>query len=290
MRQVGWLVAWSLLAAPSLGEQIVMTPIAASVTSPAGRWRWLDVADQPYAAAFRESYRYELATVTVDYVARGERLAGRLQARGLKPSFAYQIKLHAEPGSGCAEALGRAGRWWQEEWDGQGWARGWNLNDKGDGTSPNPNDTMYQQRVAIAEPTSPTGRKYRFTPYLILGYFVTDARGRADVPFAADSSYHVLWRSDQRPREPRDGPAWEATFDADPVSDRAYDRDHPERTVSLFGEWERLPTGGLTLAPGDYEVTLFLTEESFHGSGGELAGGWAAALGAPLRFAIQAPR
>ncbi len=71
---------------------------------------------------------------------------------------------------------------------------------------------------------------------------------------------------------------------ADPVS--AYDVDYPESTVSVFGEWERLPVGGVTLPLGDYEGQFILTEESFHGSG--LAGGWAAAMGAPAVFHLVA--
>jgi hypothetical protein len=70
----------------------------------------------------------------------------------------------------------------------------------------------------------------------------------------------------------------------DPVS--AYDVDYPESTVSVFGEWERLPGGGVTLPVGDYEGQFILTEESFHGSG--LAGGWAAAMGAPAMFHLVA--
>lgn len=283
------VLAIGLLLSPTTAEQVALAPIGAGVTSPEGHYRWLDVADQPYAASFRQSYRYELATVTVTYEPRGEVFGGQLTARGLKPNFAYQIKLHAEPGKEGFESLGRAGRWWQEEWGGNGWVRGWNLNDKGDGSSPNPNDLLYQQRSGVLDPSSPTGRKYRFTAYLILGYFVTDERGRAAVEFAADRSFHVLWKSDQRPRDERDGATVTATFDPDPVADRAYDDDFAVATASVYGEWERLPVGGLRLAPGGYEVTLYLTEESFHGSGGELAGGWAAALGAPIRFEITPP-
>jgi hypothetical protein len=29
--------------------------------------------------------------------------------------------------------------------------------------------------------------------------------------------------------------------------------DYPEATVNVFGEWERLPVGGVTLPLGDYE-------------------------------------
>ena len=67
----------------------------------------------------------------------------------------------------------------------------------------------------------------------------------------------------------------------------AYDVDYAEASVTVFGEWERLPVGGVTLPTGLYEADFVLTEESFHGSG--LAGGWAAAMGVRIGFEIVAP-
>ena len=43
---------------------------------------------------------------------------------------------------------------------------------------------------------------------------------------------------------------------------------------------------GSSLTLGEYEGQFILTEESFHGSG--LAGGWAAAMGAPALFHLVA--
>jgi hypothetical protein len=66
----------------------------------------------------------------------------------------------------------------------------------------------------------------------------------------------------------QDGPLKKTTFtggDPDPAG--AYDIVYPETTVGIFGEWERLPIGGINLLPGEYEGQLVLTEESFHGSG-----------------------
>ena len=66
----------------------------------------------------------------------------------------------------------------------------------------------------------------------------------------------------------------------------AYDVDYPTQTVSIFGEWERLPVGGIFLALGSYNCEFFLTEESFHAAGVPYAGNWAAAMGAPIEFQI----
>jgi hypothetical protein len=67
----------------------------------------------------------------------------------------------------------------------------------------------------------------------------------------------------------------------------AYDTDYEGATVSIFGEWERLPVGSVFLPNGSYEAEFVLTEESFHGSGDDqYDGDWAAAMGAPTDFSI----
>lgn len=281
-----WLLALAVLGAVLAPSGHVRTaaretavrlrPAAGGLTSPTGAYRWLDVADRPYGAAFCRRFRYRDVDVRVRCRARGSRFAGRLTARGLKPDFAYQLKLVGTPGTATNERLGLAGRWWEETWANGAWTAGANLNDKGDGMAPSPNDRMYLlHRDAPGD--GPGGRRYRHTGYLAFAIFVTDARGRADVPFAAADSFHVFWKTSQRPPAVGDGP----------VTTRAVGPD-PAQTVGLYGEWERLPAGGVRLPPGDYRCRLVLTEESFHGTA-PLAGAWAAALAAPVRFRITAP-
>jgi len=178
-------------------------------------YRWVDVADQEYSASYRDSYSYDQAQVSIDYAPTGDTFAGSLSAANLKPNFAYQVKLAAEPGTYTNERIGLAGRWWQEEWNGADWVNGHNLNDKGEGTSPNPNDDVYYANKDIPDPTSPTGLKYRYTGYLVFDYFITDEDGNAELSFEADSSYHVLWKTTQNTWTTLDGPIESATFDAD---------------------------------------------------------------------------
>jgi hypothetical protein len=267
----------------------MLADIDSGQTSPAGNYRWMDVADQLYAAAYGDDYDYTQSTVEARFFTGATTFHGFLTAGNLKPHFAYQVKLVGTPGTDANEALGLTGRWWQEEWNGTAWANGQNLNNKGDGTSPNPNDDTYFDRRDIADPTSPTGLRYRYTAYLVFDYFITDEFGDALVSFQADSSFHVLWKTSQRAPSAQDGQVRSTTFDVqlpDPVS--AYDVDHPPATAAVFGEWERLPMDGLTLPAGFYEAEFILTEESFHGGG--LAGGWAAAVGAPIAFEIVTER
>jgi len=244
--------------------------------------RWLDVADQEYASGFQSSYSYDNASVQITYSKTGAYLSGTLTAANLKPNFAYQLKLVADPGTPSNELIGYSGRWWEQEWEGSSWSTGWNLNNKGDGSSPNPNDLVYKSRKDITDPTSPTGLKYKYTGYRVLDYFITDENGNASFSFIADSSYHVLWKESQRTPESGDGPVGNHTFDPDPETEPAYDTDYGESTVGVYGEWERLPANGVPLVPGMYDCRFLLTEESFHGSG--LAGWWAHAMQGDVTF------
>ncbi len=253
-----------------------------------GNFRWLDVADQPYSVSYRSGYDYSHAHVEVTYPTNTPYFQGTLVAQNLKPNFAYQVKLEGISGTSENECIGLSGRWWEEEWSDISWSNGRNLNDKGDGTAPNPNDGVYfSHRDELWTVNLPIPR-YKHSGYLVLAYFVTDKNGDATAPFTADSSYHVLWKVSQRPHSVSDGPLITATFDAD-VSD-AYDDsgedDFPLKMVQVFGEWERLPLGDVTLRGGSYAASLLLTEESFHGSVESFAGVWAAAMYAPVSFAI----
>ena len=266
---------------------VALSDVDSGLTSPAGDYRWLNVADQPYAAGYRSAYNYTYASVQVNYEPVATVFRGSLAATNLKCNFAYQLKLVGTPGTAANERIGLAGRWWQEEWDcaTSKWVNGWNLNDKGSGTAPNPNDLVYFSRRDAPDASSPTGRHYRYTAYVVFAYFVTDDCGNAALSFEADSSYHVLWKTSQLARTALDGPVKSASFD--PVaSNPAYGADLPPASAGVFGEWERLPVGGLSPGYGSYACQALLTEESFHGSGGTYAGGWAAAMAGTVAFVI----
>jgi hypothetical protein len=279
---------------------ITLQDIDSGLTSSTGDYRWLDVANQLYSEGYQTSYDYTQANVGVTYELTGEVLSGTLTATNLKPNFAYQLKLVGYSDTVDNERIGLAGRWWQEEWNGTQWTNGQNLNNKGDGSSPNPNDITYFSRRDTPDATSPSGLHYRYTGYLVFDYFITDENGNLVLPFETDSSYHVLWATNDsdgndgtghRDRTSSDGPLVESTFDADlstAYPDTGED-DYTPKTVGVFGEWERLPVGGIYLQVGDYLAQMILTEESFHGSGGTLSGSWAGAMGADIQFSIVSP-
>lgn len=271
--------------AMSCQRTVTLADIDSGTTSPTGQYRWMDVADNIYAESYRNSYNYTKADVSIYYTTDANMLYGTLSAGNLKPNFAYQVKLVGTPGTTSNELIGLTGRWWQEEWNGTTWVNGQNLNNKGDGLSPNPNDAVYFSRRDVNDPTSPTGKHYCFTGYLVFDYFITDANGDATVAFEMDSSYHVLWKTSQRAHTPDDGPIESAVFDPDPCS-AAYDTDYGVSSAEVYGEWERLPVGGVYLPSGEYDVAFLLTEESFHSCGTQYGGCWAAAMSGAAYFSI----
>ena len=273
------------------GDTVELSDIDSGLTSPTGEYRWRDAADQLYSADYRDTYNYTQASVQVVFDAMGSPLHGTLTAVNLKPNFVYQVKLVGTPGSTANESIGLAGRWWQEMWDGTDWTGGQNLNNKGDGSFPNPNDQVYFQRRDLTDPTSPTGHHYRYTGYLAFAFFMTDDEGDAVLEFETGSSFHVFWKTSQREPAADDGPVTSTTFDADesPAYNDTGGDDYPLQSVGIFGEWERLPMGGVNLQPGAYQVQIILTEESFHASSSSYGGNWAGAMSADFHFCITHP-
>jgi hypothetical protein len=241
--------------------------------------RWKDIADRAYGPAFTQSYcyQYELANLELTWDPGAQPPSGRLVARRLKPNFAYQLKLMGRQGLLGPEAqdnrwdqqawasyqLGQCGRWWCEDCD-------WNTYD---------GDLRWHVR-----------RGHKVVGYIVFDWFVTDAEGRADVSFTVESSYHVLWQTGQRKPGRSDSSPRSYTLQR---GEYAYAGGAPEpaRKVKLFGEWEsgRSLPGQLELPPGEYEVFLNLTEESFHASSAEGGGHWAQVLEAPIRFTVAPP-
>ena len=285
-KKTDWTIALQPMSNGGLIEKVGFVPVDPYLTSPSGTYRWLDIADQAYGTSYRSSYNYSQASVELAYCTEGNGLQGLLKATNLKPNFAYQLKLVGTPGTVDNERIGLAGRWWQEEWTGTTWANGQNLNNKGDGSSPNPNDLTYFSRRDIKDASSPTDNHYRYTGYLVFNYFITDGNGSTALQFETGNCNHVIWKTTQQSKTANDGPLKTSSFDPTP-SQAAYDTDYPSNTISIFGEWERLPMGQVNLQPGEYSCQIVLTEESFHGSGGTLAGNWAGAVTANIMFTIN---
>jgi hypothetical protein len=252
---------------------VTLCPIGDVTTWPDTPFRWKDIADNLYATSYMDSFDYGSPLVTVSFYETGGTFAGSITGEGLKPNFAYQMKLVGKPESDTLwgdtgddwsnEQIGYTGRWWRKQ--------------------PNPgntNDADYE--------THKDDPNYIFEGYLLFSYFVTDENGDIAQDFYLDSSFHVLWKTSQRAPSANDSDPTTHTLDS--FIPPAYDQSYDSTEVSLYAEWEsgRALPGEATLTPGAYDVRFILTEESFHQSG--LGGYWAAALGGnPVQFAVIDP-
>jgi len=275
-------MALGLALVPSLAATesitVPLTPMPLVTTTDTSTYRGKDVANNFYAADFFaphfSGYTDRMATVT--YETTGGTFRGRLVVRGLKPNFAYQLKLvgrptkmfGAEGDDATNEKLGFTGRWWFKQ-----------VNDT--------TDEIYRARKDDPD--------FLAQGYLIFDHFITDRYGNATVDFAAAHSGHVLWRcgnpdlpgsalpqpKDTRPRYRRVVARRDTGF--------GYDRDYAPQRIGVWMEIERKTAGETVLPLGDYFCRLLLTEESFHESG-EGAGFWASALGVEeARFTLTDP-
>ena len=197
----------------------------------------------------------------VEYEARAETLRGRLTAGGLKPWFVYQLKLvGSAPVRGAREQdnegvpawsswqLGRMGRWWCEDC-------GWNLAD--------------------ADLADHIKQGHDVRGYVLFDWFVTDAR-RCQPPLSLDSSLHVLWKVGQRDEGPNDSaPRWYGI--ARPSYAYAPADARTSAEIGVYGEWEptRAKIGRLVVPPGEYQVRLNLTEETWHANSPSRESPWA---------------
>jgi hypothetical protein len=249
-------------------DVINLHPISGSASNN----RWMDIADNLYSPTYQDVFTYALPIVTVSYDNTSDTFTGTLTAIGLKPNFAYQMKLvgNSYTDDWTNEHLGFAGRWWRVQPD-----------------PGNSNDTDYD--IHKDDPD------YIYQGYLFFDYFLTDQQGNATVNFSANSSYHVLWASNDSTgvgtghKIPgvNDSAIVYSDFTASPaINSDAYSTDYGNAHVGVFAEWEsgRALPAQLSLTPGEYHCSLVLTEESFHQSG--LGGGWASVLEGDINFTI----
>ncbi|MCK9995666.1 MAG: T9SS type A sorting domain-containing protein [Candidatus Krumholzibacteria bacterium] len=229
------------------------------VTSPSSFvYRWADLDQNSYAQTYVDAYSYDDydVVVTVTYETGEPTFTGHLSAVNLKPNFAYQLKLVGKPTGSWGtegddatnERIGYAGRWWEVA----------------PGTG-NRDDTYYEAHK--------NDSAYIFEAYLLFDFFLTDPDGNAELDFALDSSYHVLFWDWQGSPGSCDKPMKTTTVSG-LATDPAYDTDVGPTGVGVYPQIQRLCNGLTVLPQAAYNCRILLTEESFHTSDG----GWAPAM------------
>ena len=234
---------------------------------------------------------------------------GHISARGLKPNFAYQLKLAGKPvsgprGTGMAQsyvsvtnktpggapavhavldANGGALPVNGDDWTNQqlGYAGRWWNDSNASGNTNAITDSVYGAN------TTDTIYGYQF-----LGDFVTDAKGNAETDISGNRSFHITWQDCQN--GPKDV-FWKSFslsgfLDAsNPPHYYGYgafapsmgDASHGENGRSKVSLWYELQAGRpdpVVLPVGTYHCRLLVTEETFHNlygaTSGELGGKW----------------
>ena len=244
------------------------------------RERWRDIADNPLHAfqTGTQSFSYhennssaKAPQVTLSYSTSPPvpYFIGRIDARGLKPNFAYQLKLVGKPTKGrrgwgvygsafANESLGYAGRWWC----------GHPIHASGT----NFDDAHFLNEYKNALP----GMEHNMYGYIYMGQFITDSAGEAHTMFYGDYPYHISWASWQggakdvlHGRFPvRSAVVGDITVGNAPGAGWAkvygYGSPPPSSSVTLYYENEPGRTQPLTLPAGVYRCQFLITEESFH--------------------------
>ncbi len=227
--------------------------------------RWLDIAGNIYSTDFIRNFSYTRhppeVRVTVDRKAATFR--GRIQAKGLKPNFAYQIKLMGNHRR-CPdtfETIGYLGRW------------------RLPGPGTNYTDSDYRSWPD----------KSQIQSYILFDYLVTDRNGNAIKDFAMDSSLHVLFNASYQWKGGPDDSS-HRIYRITPDNPDIYAVPSDQSTIErIWAESEKAPgrpkIRALKLPPGTYNAELILTEESFHSVGN--GGYWATVLHLPVTFEIE---
>jgi len=260
------------VAIPTMAQTggFILQPIGDVMTWPDTSFRWMDIADFFDSTGYQSFFNYGQPAVKLSFCDISSTFEGTLAASGLKPNFAYQMKLVGKPtkvyGIGgddrANEQIGYAGRC-----------------------------LLCQHNPVKADAVDYEAHKdnpnYIYEGYLLFDFFVTDEQGSASANFSADSSFHVLWATHDSTndgighRDPHieDGPVRSFEFIASPLANpEAYETDYGSARVSIYAGWEpgRSLPGQLVLPSGPYNCQFVITEESFHQTG--LGGSWAGAM------------
>ena len=231
--------------------------------------RWCDIVGNFYSTELARNFSYEDTskkyhpTVRLRINPKAETLSGRIEARGLKPNFCYQLKIKGDHRDMQSfERIGFSGRWRLGE---------------------ETNWSDYQYR-ALKD-------KSKAEAYILFDWLVTDARGNAARDLSLCQSYHVLF-----PEARSSTAMW--TYS--PIRYYEIKADNPKaymdpkvivERVPICGQCEpgRYPRGKRTmkLEPAVYTGFLALTEESFHSKEAD-GGRWATVMQVPVRFEIVA--
>lgn len=209
--------------------------------------RWRDVAENTYAASYQASYSYSQANVSVTYQQSGSNFSGTFDATGLKPNFAYQLKLQGKP---IEDPISDQ-----------------NLKDIGRSYDIALNQTIgYVVFDFIV--TDRNGEAH--CNFSLANSYHVLWKVSQRTPQPNDSSPRLVIVQGS----PEDPP--QAYLDAVGPTD-----------VEIYAQWEKGTPGNVQLPSGTYDVKFVITEESFHSSQSDPTGGyWSTVMAGDVSFII----
>lgn len=305
LRILNLLILCGLIAVLSVSSAgaTMAVPVSVGLNSyndpwPSAQERWMDISNAQYGdwltnGSPNGKYSYRTnpqVLLTYDRRPAQPYFIGHIDATGLKPNFAYQLKLLGKPvygtrGMGTAtsyidfngathtvgttpvngddwanEKVGYAGRWWDD-------------NNQFAGTNLNDSYYLNYYRNPVSGGNTDVHTIYG---YHFMGSFITDARGEAHIDFDGQYSYHIDWASWQSGiRDVLHG-TYAVEGALNNGSYYGYGATAPSTEVTLWYEYEAARANPVRLPQGAYHCRFLLTEESFHSSG--LGGYWKSVL------------
>lgn len=103
-RVIGFLVLALMVPQGTWAAAVILQAVSGSGSNN----RWMDMADNLYSSTYQGSFAYVQPLVSITYNNASGTFSGTLTATGLKPGFAYQMKLVGNSGmdAWCNEQIG----------------------------------------------------------------------------------------------------------------------------------------------------------------------------------------
>lgn len=265
-------LAWSRANFPRRYRAGNRTTVTMKGIDVRGYERFHDVANNAFSRSVVSTFSYtdperERPDVTVTYLRKAETFIGHISAKGLKPNFAYQLKLQGNYQADPAghERIGYLGRW------------------RFPGRGTNYTDQQYRNAWDPADVES----------YILFDFFVTDHNGNTEKDFYLDSTLHVLFNETyQRKNRKQDSlplrvrlAATQSDIYVNPKAEVPVQAIYAE-TEAGSNRQQRPQIGEAFLPKGRYQADLVLVEETFHGYGYGDTGYWPTVMSAPVSFRI----
>jgi len=211
--------------------------------------RWKDVAENTYTEPYQTAFDYGQANATVTYEQTNWTFKGTFNATGLKPNFAYQLKLVGKPDEDplSDQRLREIGRSF---------------------------DIALNMSVG-----------YVIFDYVVTDQNGTSYKEFS----LANSYHVLWKVSQRTPQPNDSTPTWYQVQGSPSDPPHAYGTPIGPASIGVYAEWEKGVPGNVRPPTGNYNVKFIITEESFHSPKGDPTGGyWSTVMGCDVNFTIGA--